>query len=347
MPSAAAAVAQSGDVIKIAAGNYYGDVATWYASNLTICGDGGRARLYANGRNAGGKGLWVIQGGNVTVDSMEFHDATVPDENGAGIRTEGTNLTIRNSGFYDNQNGILGGSAGTITIDRSEFARNGFGDGYTHNIYIGPVEKLQVTSSFFHEAKIGHNLKSRAKQTIIENSYFMDGPNGTASYLIDTPNGGAVFLRGNLLHKGPNADNSIAVAYGQEGLNYSVNTLDMVHNTIVMTRSGGSFIGAPSNTQAIRLKANILAGTGSPALMSGGFSSTSVVKQDTLITSASNFSGADNIASPNFWPNSTVQAQIGLGYVPDAAYTKDAPRPYVSRALSSTARVMGALQSAP
>ena len=347
VPSAAAAVALSGDVIKIAAGDYNGDVATWRASNLTICGIGGRARLYANGRNAGGKGIWVIQGGNTTVDSIEFHDATVPDENGAGIRAEGTNLTVKNSGFFDNENGILGGSDGTITIESSEFARNGFGDGYTHNIYIGPVEKLVVTSSYFHEAKIGHNLKSRAKQTIIENSYFMDGPNGTASYLIDTPNGGAVLLRGNLLHKGPNADNSIAVAYGQEGLTHPVNTLDMVHNTIVMTRYGGSFIGAPSGTQAIRLKANILAGTGSPALLSGGFPSTSVVKQDNLITSAGNFTNADSIASPNFWPNATVQAQIGLGYVPDTAYTRDAPRPFALRTLSSSARVMGALQTAP
>jgi hypothetical protein len=76
------------------------------------------------------------------------------------------------------------------------------------------------------------------------------------------------------------------------------------------------------STQAVRLKANILAGTGSPALMTGGFASTSVVKQDTLITSASNFTNADNITSPNFWPNATVQAQIGLGYVPDTAYTR-------------------------
>jgi hypothetical protein len=202
VPSAAVAIAQSGDVIRIDAVRYDGDVATWRADNLTICGTGGRAKLYAAGRNAGGKGIWVIQGGDVVVDSMEFHHATVPHRNGAGIRSEGLNLTIRNSGFYDNENGILSDNGGTITIDKSEFARNGFGDGQSHNIYIGMAHRLVVTASCFREARIGHQLKSRAKETVVENSYFVDGPDGTASYLIDTPNGGIVSLRGNLFQKG-------------------------------------------------------------------------------------------------------------------------------------------------
>ncbi|MGH6610792.1 MAG: hypothetical protein ACRECQ_11105, partial [Burkholderiaceae bacterium] len=46
---AAAAAAQNGDTIHIAAGDYRGDVATWDANNLTICGIGGRAKLIANG----------------------------------------------------------------------------------------------------------------------------------------------------------------------------------------------------------------------------------------------------------------------------------------------------------
>lgn len=337
----------NGDVIKISAGDYSGDVTTWYANNLTICGVGGRARLFANGRNAQGKGLWVVQGGNVIIDSVEFHGAKVPDQNGAGVRAEGLNLTINNSGFYDNENGILGGDVGTIMIDRSEFARNGFGDGFTHNIYIGAIDRLNVFSSYFHEAKIGHNLKSRAKQTYIENSYFMDGPSGTSSYLVDFPNGGVVYMRGNLFQKGPNADNSIAIAYGQEGLNKAVNTLEMVHNTVVMTRSGGTFVTAPGGTQSVKLTANLFAGTGSPAFFSGGFATGNIVQQGNLTSTASNISGADNIASPGFWPNTTLQALIGLSGVPDAGYTKDAPRPYQSRAITGSTRVSGAIQSAP
>jgi hypothetical protein len=349
VPSAAAAVAQSGDVVKITAGDYHGDVATWSVSNLTICGVGGRARLFADGRNAQGKGLWVIGGGNVTVDSVEFHGTKVADQNGAGIRAENTgSLLIRNSGFYDNENGILGpNGSGTLTIDRSEFARNGFGTGYTHNIYVGNAAKLTVTSSYFHEAKVGHNLKSRARESVIENSYFMDGPTGTSSYLADFPNGGKVYLRGNLFHKGPNAQNSTAISFGAEGLAASVNTLEVVHNTLVSTRSGGNFLSAPAGTQSLKLTANILAGTGGTGLITGGFASGNIAQAGNVSTSATHLPGASNISAPNFWPNATLQAQIGLTAALDPTYANDAPVPFTLRSIAGSGRVSGAVQSAP
>lgn len=348
-PSAAAVVAQSGDVIRITAGDYHGDVATWTAGSLKICGVGGRARLFADGQHAQGKAIWVVSGSNITIDSIEFHDAKVPDQNGAGIRAEhGGNLDIRNSGFFDNENGILGGSgSATVTIERSEFARNGYGDGQSHNLYIGDVAKLTVNASFFHEAKIGHNLKSRARETVIENSYFMDGPQGTSSYLAEFPNGGAVYLRGNLFHKGPNADNSIAISHGAEGLKWTVNTLEMVHNTVVMTRSGGAFLAAPAAIQSMKLTANLFAGTGTPALITGGFPGSSISQSNTFIASAAGIPGADDIEAPRFWPNADLLVSIGLPGVPDPSYTADAPRPFELRAISGSNRVIGALQAQP
>ena len=349
VPSAAASVAQPGDVIKISAGDYRGDVATWSDNNLTICGVGGRARLFADGKSAQGKGIWVISGNNVTVDGVEFHNAAVPDRNGAGIRTEpGASLVVRNSGFYDNQNGILASAgASTISIDRSEFARNGDGDGYSHNIYVHQIDRVTVTASYFHEARIGHNFKSRARETVIENSYFMDGPTGTSSYLADFPNGGKVVLRGNLFHKGPNADNPTAISYGAEGVENTTNTFEMSHNTVVSTRSGGYFVAAYSGTQSLRLTGNLFAGTGGTALFGGTYNSGSAVQSGNVTSVASNIPGASNIASPNFWPNATLQALISLPSVLDAAYTRDAPAPYTLRSIASGARKAGALQAAP
>ncbi len=348
VPSAAAAVAQSGDVIKIAAGDYRGDAATWKASNLTICGVGGKARLFADGKNVQGKGLWVVSSPKITIDNIEFRNATVPDQNGAGIRVEpGVNLTVRNSGFFDNENGILAAAgATTITIDRSEFGRNGRGDGYTHNIYVNQIDRIAVTASYFHEAKIGHNFKSRAKESVLENSYFMDGATGTSSYLADFPNGGKVVLKGNMFHKGPNADNPNAISYGAEGLSNPSNTFEAVHNTVVVTRSGGAFLAIANGTSSVKLTANLFAGTGSPTLITGGYAAGNAVQSNNVTSVASNIPGASNLTTPNFWPNATLQSLMALSVVPDASYTRDAPAPYTLRAISGSRKV-GALQAAP
>jgi len=344
-PSAAAAVAQSGDRILIASGDYRGDVATWSASNLTICGDGGRARLFADGKHAQGKGTWVISNpssSTTTIINVEFRDAKVPDQNGAGIRLDGGNLVLRNTGFFDNENGILGGSGPTtVTIERSEFARNGFGDGYTHNIYIGNINRLNVVASHFHEAKIGHNLKSRAKENYIENSYFMDGPTGTSSYLLDFPDGGVVFMRGNLLHKGPRADNTTAVSFGAEKNTWTTNTVTMTHNTVVNTLGRGTFVYVAGYTQQATLTANLFAG--SAALISG-ISGAGLVQSGNIMTAANNVPGAD---AGQFWAAPALLPQLVLGSMPDPQYTFDSPQPFMLRALPASGRLTGALQLAP
>src|SRR5436190_11262750 len=156
-PCAAIAAAQDGDVIEIdAGGDYAGDVCAIARSNLTLRGVGGRAHIDAAGKAYGGKGTWVIQGANTTVENVELSGAKVPDLNGAGIRQEGAGLTVRNCYFHDNEDGILTGGRGEILIEGSEFARNGAGDGFSHNMYIGHEKKLTLRWSYSHDAKVGH-----------------------------------------------------------------------------------------------------------------------------------------------------------------------------------------------
>jgi hypothetical protein len=122
MPSAAIQAAKDGDTILIdTAGQYSGDVCIVRPNNLTIRGVGpGRAKLAAAGRDAGGKGIWVTAGNDITAENIEFSGARVRDRNGAGIRAEGKNLTLRNCRFYDCENGILGGN-GEMLIERCSF----------------------------------------------------------------------------------------------------------------------------------------------------------------------------------------------------------------------------------
>ena len=341
---AAATASLNGDTIHISAGEYRGDVATWNASNLTICGIGGRAKLYANGVHEGGKGTWVIRGNNTTVHGVEFYDAKVPDQNGAGIRQEGPNLTLRDTGFYDNENGILsdGGANSTITIEYSEFARNGLGDGFTHNIYIGQIGVLNVRYSFFHEAKVGHNLKTRARENNIENSYFADGGSGTSSYLLNFDNGGRAVVRGNLLHKGPLAGNSILISHYANIWGASYNSLTLEHNTLVSTYSGGRYIDVNTGA-AVTLTANIFAGTGNPSLLGGA----TATQTSNVVTTATQIPGASDAAAPNFWPAAALLPQLNLATSIVPGYSSDSPRPYAARAIAGTARMIGALQSAP
>ena len=85
--------ASAGDTIEVEAGTYTGAaaIATIGAakSGLTIKGVGGPVILDAAGYSIpNGKAIFVIQGAGVTIEDIGFANATVPDNNGAGIRLE-------------------------------------------------------------------------------------------------------------------------------------------------------------------------------------------------------------------------------------------------------------------
>ena len=142
-------MARDGDVIEIDAGLYSGDAAVWRQRRIVLKGVGGPAHMRADGATVQGKGIWAIKGDDVVVDNIEFSGARVPDKNGAGIRLDRANLTILRSFFHDNENGLLMGhnSASDVVIERSEFAANGHGDGYSHNIYVGRIKSFTLKYS--------------------------------------------------------------------------------------------------------------------------------------------------------------------------------------------------------
>jgi Right handed beta helix region len=280
-PSQAAAAARNGDTIEIDAGLYSGDVATWTRNNLTIRGVGGRAHLEAHGRNAQGKGIWVIQGANTTIENIEFSGAAVPDQNGAGIRQEGPGLTLRNCYFHDNENGILTGVnlSSDVVIEKSEFARNGFGDGQSHNIYIGTIRSFTLRYSYSHLAKIGHLVKSRAQTNYILYNRLTD-ETGTASYEIDLPSGGRSYIIGNLIQQSHNTDNETIISYAEEGRRNAVQELYIVNNTIVNDYAeGGVFVHVSGFPSASLLVNNLFIGPGT-VLQGQGDQTTNLATSD-------------------------------------------------------------------
>jgi hypothetical protein len=254
-PSEVASLVGDGDTVLIDAGTYR-DVCSWRAHNLVLRGTGGRAVLDAAGMSlAEDKAIWVIKGSSVRVESIEFANASCPDQNGAGIRQEGTGLTASWCVFRDNENGILTGadSLSDITVEYSEFRRNGFGDGYSHNLYIGRVRSFTLRYCWSHRARVGHQVKSRARTNYIVYNRIMDEDSGAASREIDLPNGGRSYVIGNLLHKGQDAENSNMVGYALEGVAAGYDTvLFCVNNTMVNQRSPtGPFLQLSSGTRVL------------------------------------------------------------------------------------------------
>lgn len=261
-PSEASHLAKDGDVVEIDAGNYFGDVAVWTQSNLTLRAKNGRARLIAQGQSAESKGIWVVRGGKVNVEGFEFVGATVPDNNGAGIRFEKGDLIIDNCRFLGNENGILtgGDSNSTLEIYNSEFGNNGYGDGKSHNLYVGAIKSLKVSGSYFHHAKSGHLLKSRASKNLIFYNRLTDEIGGTASYELEFPNGGLAYVVGNLIQQSSLTDNPTVISFGAEGYANAGSRLYLINNTLVdMRPRGGQFLRFKAGGDVVAIN-NLLVG---------------------------------------------------------------------------------------
>jgi len=217
-PSAAARAAFAGDTIEIEPGQYY-DCAEWKQSRLTIVGKG--PGVVITDTVCQGKGLFITVGDDITIRGITFARARVPDGNGAGIRAEGKNLTVEDSRFVDNENGILTVSnspGSTIRIVRSEFLHNGkCAQSCAHGISVGHVALLHVESCKFEGTRGGHHIRSQALRTELIRNEIGDGPDGTSSYLVDIPDGGSLLMERNLMEKGPKSGNTkAAVMIGDE-----------------------------------------------------------------------------------------------------------------------------------
>ena len=238
--AAAVAASHDGDVVQVQAGTYTNDFAT-INTKITIEGVGGMVNLVATVSPPNGKAI-LVTNTDVTLDNLTFSGAKVADGNGAGIRYQAGNLTINDCYFHNNQDGLLAANnpAGSITINNSEFAYNGIGDGYTHNLYVGEVGTLTINGSYFHDANVGHEIKSRALNTIIENSRIFDGPTGTASYSIDLPGGGNVIIKNNIIEQGPESQNPAIIHVG--GPAYAGTNIQITGNTILNDLHSGSAV---------------------------------------------------------------------------------------------------------
>jgi len=235
-PSQAIAAAHPGDTVQIAAGTYY-DCANVNQNDLTVAGAG--AKTVLTDKTCDGKAILVVNGNDDTVKNLTLQRARVADGNGAGIRAEGGNLTIVGVHFVNNQDGILAAPnpKATIRILGSDFVDNGScasSGGCAHAIYVNALTELDVAHSRFFDTQQGHNIKSRARKTVVKDCTIEDGPNGTSSYQIDLPNGGSLLAEGNTIEKGPKSGNhGTAISIGEEGVTQPTDAIEVKDNTFI------------------------------------------------------------------------------------------------------------------
>lgn len=354
-PCQAIAAAAAGDVIEIdASGSYGGDTCAWSTDNLTVRGVGGRPKLDIAGvPPAQKKGLFTIAAPNATIENLEFSGAAISaadGNNGAGIRHQGLNLTVRGCYFHDNQNGILGAPStagmGRVVIEGSEFSHNGAGDGYSHNMYIGNYAGFTLRYSYSHRGNVGHLVKSRAYQNQILSNRITDESSGTASYEIDLPNGGTSLVIGNIIEQSATTQNPSMLAYGEEGTTGYDTHLYVVNNTFLNDRKSGTFVNNATTTPGV-LTNNIFheAGTVSSqaaAVMTSNFVSATL--GDPMFVSAANFDVHLQAGSPCIDKGTAPGSGSGQPLTPQTQYVQ--PASSESRGVGGSAIDTGAYEYA-
>ena len=280
--SAASAAASNGSVIEIDAGIYDDDVTVWRQNNVVIRGvGGGRAHIrgtrlisfFPGDDSNNGMGLMVTRGDSIRVENMEFSLARVLGGNGAGIRVQGRDLTVCNSYFHDNENGMFG-RADTLVVEYSEFNHNGLTAlGDNHNIDVDDGELFIFRHNYSHHVEIGHLVRTRARENHILYNRLMDETTGTSGLNIDVPDGGLTFIIGNLLQQGSGTADGMMMAYASENLRRGNHELYLANNTFVNEAGFGDFVQFDDDADLVSTINNLFVGSG--AQPSGGIVETS------------------------------------------------------------------------
>jgi hypothetical protein len=204
--------------------------------NLEIIGEEG---VVFDNATVDEKAALVLTGNNILVENIECRNIQVNDKNGACIRFEGANLTVRNLYAHDSQSGVMtSNNAGIVKIEYSTFERLGGKaavEGYAHALYI------KADELFFYQSKIlstkgeGSGIKSRSKKVVIDSS-LLASMDAIDSRLVDMANYGELIIKNSVLQQGSHTSNSQLLAYGLEKNitpEFDVNRVELVNNILL------------------------------------------------------------------------------------------------------------------
>ncbi len=142
--------------------------------------------------------------------------------NCAAIKAEGIRFDLSLNKVYINGTvmGILTDNrGGQLILENSLIENTGQNSNSTtlgHGFYAGKIDRVVVKNSIIRRTfRKGHIFKSRAPDTLIENSIFA-GMDGRHSRIIDFPCGGKLTIRNSVLQQGKQTDNIDLISVGTE-----------------------------------------------------------------------------------------------------------------------------------
>lgn len=218
-----------------------------------------------------GKAALVVRGRSARIEGITFQNQRVPEGNGAGIRLEHGDLTVRDTWFRDSEEGILSSEdpTGSVLIEQSTFTRLGRCDrglSCAHSLYFANYGSVTVRRSRFEEGRGGHYVKSHSTRIEVVDSSFDDSRGRTTNYMIDLSTGATGLIAGNWFVQGKDKENySAFIANGAEGHNHSADGLtirDNVarlapgvdRNTVFFADWTGDAVKLGANTLGVGLK---------------------------------------------------------------------------------------------
>jgi hypothetical protein len=232
------------------------------ANNVSIVGE---KNVIFDDAAVAGKAALVLSGNNVTLESIECQNIQVPDMNGACIRFEGQNLTIKDLYVHDSQSGVMTShTSGFLHIKYSRFERLGskaMGRGYAHAIYAIVDELVFSNSQIFSIGNEGSGIKSRSKKTVIVNSV-LASLDACDSRLVDIANFGELIIKHSILQQGEHSSNSQVLAYGLEPVNktFAINRIEIIDNLFLLDRHKANVIIAHKQADEVLIENNTMIG---------------------------------------------------------------------------------------
>lgn len=211
-------------------------------------------------RPAWGKAIFNIEDGSYEIANLHLEGCAVPDSNGAAIRINAgaDDVYVHHVRLVDNENGILtGGGTANLTIEDSILDRNGKAmdtsrRGYSHNAYIGEMQRFVANRVSFTNSQYGHDLKSRAYVTELNQVLCSGSANGRA---LDLSNGGVLHATDCKFEKQASAGQNNLIDIGAEGITNGrkeeyILTNCQFHNDVAIERDV-QFILNRSNVEVV------------------------------------------------------------------------------------------------